>query len=480
MSGACPRCGRRYAADRFAACPVCVLEAEDPPALLGDSLELVEEIGRGGMGSVWKARDLRLGRDVAVKFLRPRTATPDAEARFEREARALAHLRHPGIVAIHGSGRVDGLSYLVMEYVEGRTLASLLPLPVEKAVDVARQLCDALAYAHERGLVHRDVKPENILVDAAGRVTLTDFGIARLRGDEDGAALTSAGQVVGTPQYMAPEALAGSPPSPAMDVFSLGIVLYEMVAGGRPIGDFAPLPIGLDGIVRKALAPDPRQRHASAAALREAILALSGSEGARLAPEERHWMQAVALLLTVATAVGLWAFLVSITPRVMPAGAGEPLTMLASEHLPDGRLVSRARFETGPMLAAVATLALALASYGALRRHWREARVQERRRDDAIATSRGLFACSLAGLVLYGLRLAFEAGGSVWWSPYVPILGGLLEVAAVFLFWLTALEAARTSRPLVREGWLWAGTALALLPPALDLAAFVRDWRPGS
>jgi serine/threonine-protein kinase len=458
---------------------VCLIEAEDPPALLGDSLELSEEIGRGGMGSVWKARDLRLGRDVAVKFLRPRSAAPDAEARFEREARALAHLNHPGIVSIHGVGREEGQSYLVMEHVEGRTLAALVPLPVEKAIDVARQLCDALAYAHERGLVHRDVKPENILVDEAGRVKLTDFGIARLLGSADDGSLTKAGLAVGTPQYMAPEALAGASPSPAMDVFSVGVVLYEMVSGRRPIGDFAALPAGLDRVVRKALAPDPAERHANAGALRADLAALARFDGSGLAPEERQWMQAVALLLTLATAVGLWALLASITPRVIPAGAVEPLTMLARERLPDGRLVSRARFETGPTLAAVAALALALASYGALRRHWREAGIEERRPGQTIPAARGLFVCSLVGLVLYGLRLAFDAGGSAWWSAYVPILGGLIEVAAVFLFWLAALEAARVSRALWREGWLWAGTALALLPPVLDLAAFVRAWRPG-
>jgi len=168
-SAACPRCRRAYPGARLSLCPACLLEAEIPPALLGDSLELVDEIGRGGMGTVWKARHLRLGRTVAVKFLAPELAAqPDFERRLEREARALALLSHPGIVGVHDFGREEGLGYIVMEYVEGAPLSAAIPLPIDRAVVVARQVLEALAYAHRRGVVHRDIKPENILLDAAG------------------------------------------------------------------------------------------------------------------------------------------------------------------------------------------------------------------------------------------------------------------------------------------------------------------------
>src|SRR5687767_12773687 len=132
MTASCPRCGRQYPPHRLGVCPVCLLEADVPPALLGDTLELLEEIGRGGMGSVWKARHLRLDRLVAVKFLDPALASdPEFEMRFEREARALALLSHPGIVAVHDFGRAEGRSFIVMEYVDGRPLSAALPLAVE-------------------------------------------------------------------------------------------------------------------------------------------------------------------------------------------------------------------------------------------------------------------------------------------------------------------------------------------------------------
>src|SRR6185436_13623377 len=144
-----PRCGRRFPTGRVGVCPVCLLDAPLEPARLGESLELIEEIGEGGMGSVWRARHLRLDRTVAVKFLRQDLAAqPDWERRFEREARALALLSHPGIVAIHDFGVEDGRSFIVMEHVLGRPLSEAIPLEAPRAVALARQLCQALAYAH--------------------------------------------------------------------------------------------------------------------------------------------------------------------------------------------------------------------------------------------------------------------------------------------------------------------------------------------
>jgi serine/threonine-protein kinase len=460
------------------ACPVCLLATELEPARLGDSLELLEEIGRGGMGSVWKARHLRLDRTVAVKFLREDLAAqPDWQQRFEREARALALLNHPGIVAVHDFGVADGKTFIVMEHVAGRPLSEAVPLEAPRALALARQLSQALAYAHERGIVHRDIKPQNVLLDAAGNAKLTDFGIARLlhgAPEAASAALTATGGVVGTPRYMAPEALAGAAPDPRMDVFSLGVVLYEMLTGHPPLGELQPLPGGLDAVVRKALAYDPSQRHANGRELAHALEGVAlDSEG--LPEEERDWLRATALLLTLGTAVALWAFVQSVTPKLLAPHEVQPLVMLRAERLADGRAVSRARFETWPTLSAIAALAAAFAGYGQLRRHWRAAGLLQARPDRPVRESRFVFACGALAVSIWLVRKSFAPGAA---SEYVPILGGLLEVVALFLFWSAVLHALRRSRPLAREGWLWLGMLLALIPPAWDLATYVSSWRP--
>lgn len=479
MTSPCPRCGREYPPGRLGVCPVCLLEADVPPALLGDTLELLEEIGRGGMGSVWKARHLRLDRLVAVKFLDPALASdPEFEMRFEREARALALLSHPGIVAVHDFGHAEGRSFIVMEYVDGRPLSAALPLPVEDAVDVARQICDALAYAHAKGVVHRDVKPENILLDGAGNAKVTDFGIARLiHPSGHDWTLTTAGRLVGTPHYMAPEAVAGAPPDPRMDVFSLGMLIYETVRGQRPVGNFSSLPGDLDRIVRRALSPDPGQRQSDAAEMGRDLALLAGATGGALPAHEQPWLHVVALVETLATAVGLWAFLLSVTPRVLSPGDVQPLIMLGGEALPDGRIVSRARFETWPTLAAVAALATGVAAYGLLRRHWRQAGLDRPRPDGPARESRNVLVCGIASVAMYGLHHWLISRGPEWTFAYVPILGGLIELAALFFFWVAILEAWRTSRPLRRDAALWAGVCLALVPPVIDLVLFVRAWQ---
>jgi eukaryotic-like serine/threonine-protein kinase len=470
----CPRCRRRYPAGRVGLCPACLLEAEIPAARLGDALELVDEIGRGGMGTVWKARHLRLGRMVAVKFLAPELAAqPDFERRLEREARALALLNHPGIVGVHDFGREEGLGYIVMEYVEGRPLSEMIPLPVDRAVVVARQVLEALAYAHRRGVVHRDVKPENILLDAAGAVKVTDFGIARLLGPEADAGITAVGRLVGTPRYLAPEALAGAAPDPRMDVFAVGVVLREMVAG--PPGDAAaPVPAALERIVARATAVDPAHRYAGAEEMARDLERFgAGAPADDLLPEERNWLRAVALLQTLATAVALWAFLLSVTPKAVAPGDVQPLIMLRTERLADGRVLSRARFETWPSLAAVAAIAVAVAAHGGLRRHWRDARLERPRPDQPVRESRVVLGLGIASVGVYGLRLLLEDRGFAPAFAYVPILGGVMEIAALFFFWMAILQAWRSSRPLRREWPLWTGAVLALVPPVTDLAGYV-------
>ena len=475
-SAACPRCGRAYPEGRLGLCPACLLDADIPPARLGDSLELLDEIGRGGMGTVWKARHLRLGRTVAVKFLAPELAAqPDFERRLEREARALALLSHPGIVAVHDYGREEGVGYIVMEYVEGAPLSSVIPLPVDRAVVIARRVLEALAYAHRRGVVHRDVKPENILVDAAGAVKVTDFGIARLVSGDADPGITAVGRVAGTPRYLAPEALAGAAPDPRMDVYAVGIVLREMVMGPDP-GE-AAMPPALDRIVSRATAARPEDRYPDADEMARALERFGAGEGAGalddLLPDQRDWLRAAALVLTLATAVALWALLLSVTPKVIAPGEVQPLIMLRNERLPDGRILSRARFETWPTLAALGAIAVAVAVQGALRRHWRDERLERARPDQPLKESRMVLRIGILSVSVYALRVLFEGRGLEWAFAYIPILGGVIEIAVVFLFWMAILQAWRASRPLRREWRLWLGALLALVPPVSDLAAYV-------
>ncbi len=476
MSAPCPRCGLRVPGARLGACPRCLLEAEIPPALLGDAIELREVVGQGGMGTVHRAHHLRLDRPVAVKFLaEPLAAQPEFADRLRREARVLARLRHPGIVDVHDFGEQDGRGYIVMEYVDGQPLSRLLPLPPERARAIALEVLDALACAHAAGLVHRDVKPANVLIDADGRARLTDFGLAR---PLTGWTLTTAGRVAGTPQYMAPELLEGAAPDPRQDVYAMGAMLYEMLAGRPPAGDFAPLPQPFDRIVRKALAPDPSRRHPDAAAMRRDPEDAGQAEPAALPPEEKAWLRAVALVQTLATAVALWAFLVSVTPRVLGPHDVQPLIMLGAQPLPDGRVVSRARFEVWPTLAAVAAVVLALASQGWLRRHLRQAGLEARAPGRPVPAARAVFACGVVAIVVYLVRRLVDPAGGSTASPYVPIVGGLIELTCLYLAWVAFLDARRTGRSLTREVPLWAGLGLALIPPVRDLALYLASWKP--
>ncbi|MFZ0043948.1 MAG: serine/threonine-protein kinase, partial [Solirubrobacteraceae bacterium] len=202
---------------------------------LDDRYELHALIGEGAFGRVYEGRDRRLARPVAVKVIKPWwTEDPDWAATFEREAQLLARVSDPGIVQIYDVGHAAEGLYYVSELVDGENLARRLrrgPLPPWEACDVAAQLCRALAQAHAQRIVHRDVKPANILISARGRVKVGDFGVARLaEGSTEGAAAT----IVGTPKYMAPEQGRGLPTTPATDIYSVGVVLYEMISGRPP------------------------------------------------------------------------------------------------------------------------------------------------------------------------------------------------------------------------------------------------------
>lgn len=209
-------------------------------AELADEYALRGEIGRGGSAIVYLAQDRSLFRDVAIKVVRPRFvgSADEAIARLEREARTVARLQHPGIVTVHAVKRLnDGGLALVMQFVPGRTLKQVIqddgPFPPERAERVLRDIAEALAFAHAHGVVHRDVKPENVFLDAtSGRALLSDFGIAH--STEFDSRLTMDGAAIGTPAYMAPEQIDGAPANARSDLYSLGLVGWEMLTGERP------------------------------------------------------------------------------------------------------------------------------------------------------------------------------------------------------------------------------------------------------
>ena len=335
----CPSCGSTLPADAPAGlCPVCLLKTDpaatwptegpsggpaptitvkpltqgpsaEPASTLtigpaafarvhyfGD-YELLEEIARGGMGVVWKARQSSLNRTVALKMILAGKLASEAEVqRFRREAEAAANLQHPNIVAIHEVGEHEGQHYYSMDYVAGRDLGSLVresgPLPPARAAECVKTLAEAVHFAHQRGTLHRDLKPQNVLIDAAGVPRITDFGLAKFIGRDE--SLTQNGVVMGSPSYMSPEQAAGhlDQVGPHSDVYSLGAVLYELLTGRPPFRAETPaatmrqvmesepaaprklnaaLPPDLETICLKCLEKNPARRYHSARALAEEL-----------------------------------------------------------------------------------------------------------------------------------------------------------------------------------------------------------------
>jgi predicted Ser/Thr protein kinase len=255
-------------------------------------LEVLELVGRGGMGAVYKARQRELDRLVAVKILpREVSGDPAFAERFTREARALARLSHPHIVAVHDIGRTaDGLFYFIMEYVDGVNLRQAIHsggMNPKEALAIVPQICDALQFAHDEGVVHRDIKPENILIDKRGRVKIADFGLAKLLGQSPGdVSLTGTQQVMGTLRYMAPEQMEGTRDvDHRADIYSLGVVFYELLTGELPIGRFAPpskkveIDVRLDEVVLRALEKEPMQRYQHASEVKMEVEAITSGHG---------------------------------------------------------------------------------------------------------------------------------------------------------------------------------------------------------
>jgi eukaryotic-like serine/threonine-protein kinase len=268
-----------------------------PGDLIADRFELEELVGTGGMSSVFRARDRQLDRRVAIKILHEHYAEdPEYLERFRREARAVAKLSHPNIVTVIDRGDDDGRQYIVFEHVEGENLKELVVrsgrLPVRQALELALAVADGLAFAHDRGLVHRDVKPQNVLLSREGEVKVTDFGIARSLHVDHG--VTQTGTVLGTGEYLAPEQASGTPVSPATDVYSLGVVLWELLAGDVPFtGDnFVAVALRhvnepppslrqrrpdvsprLEAAIERALAKDPARRFPSMTAFAKELRA---------------------------------------------------------------------------------------------------------------------------------------------------------------------------------------------------------------
>jgi serine/threonine protein kinase len=258
--------------------------AVDRPTVIG--YDILEELGRGGMGVVYKARHTRLDRLVAIKILPAEVSDEPAFAeRFAREARALAKLNHPHIVSIYDFGQTGEQSYFVMEFVEGANLRQRMRagrLQPQEALQIVARICDALEYAHEEGIVHRDIKPENILLDKKGRVKIADFGLVKLVARKTAQyTLTGPWQVVGTPHYMAPEQMDNVPIlDHRADIYSLGVMLYEMLTGQLPLGRFpppshkAPVDSQFDEVVLRALEREPERRYQRVSEMKVALAVL--------------------------------------------------------------------------------------------------------------------------------------------------------------------------------------------------------------
>jgi len=313
--GLCPRClaamnlGTDTLPDEEASAPQPPLTPEELTPHF-PQLEIIECLGRGGMGVVYKARQKALNRMVALKLLAPeRVRNAQFAERFAREAQALAQLAHPHIVTIHDFGQAGDFFYLLMEYVDGVNVRQAMRgghLTPEQALAIVPPVCEALQYAHEHGIVHRDIKPENLLLDREGRVKIADFGVAKILHSETQDSGLDEMQTAGTPQYMAPEQKDHRATDHRADIYSLGVVLYELLTGELPAEKLQPpssrvrgvqIDVRLDEVVLRALEKEPEMRFQQANELRTRVEEIAGSqEGRPGAAAPRKGGKLVALL----------------------------------------------------------------------------------------------------------------------------------------------------------------------------------------
>ncbi len=321
---------------------------------IGSRYKVVKLLGRGGMGAVYLCRDEELQRDVALKVIRPEIAAdPDVLDRFKREIQLSSRVTHRNVLRVYDLGEADGVRFLTMQFVQGEDLSSLLKrsgaFPVARLTYLFRQICEGLAAAHDEGVVHRDLKPQNIMVDAADHVYLTDFGLAKNLG---GTAMTELGAVMGTPAYMSPEQVRGEAVDKRADVYSLGVILYEMASGAtpfsggsvyevmmrrlttapKPITDLNPsIPAYLRKIMERCLAVDPAARYQTAHEVLADLNTTTFSTNVRFEVQRRRWIPlAAAACLVVALGVAGAAWLSKRKPKA-PAAAGPARSVLIAD-----------------------------------------------------------------------------------------------------------------------------------------------------
>jgi len=417
----CPHCSHPFEPDLVQGlCPACLLReglAEDTAGASGThpfdlpsseelgrrfpQLEIIEFVGRGGMGAVYKARQKSLERVVALKVL-PLDIGRDAAfaERFTREAKALAKLNHPNIVTLYEFGQAEGCFFLLMEFVDGVNLRQLLEterMTSREALAMVPQVCDALQYAHDQGVVHRDIKPANILLDRRGHVKIADFGLARLRGKQEADARTASasaeegtrtGQVLGTPRYMAPEqSVRPGAVDHRADIYSLGVVIYQMLTGELPEEEWAPpstkvqIDVRLDDVVLRALQRDPQRRYQHVSDVRTELATITetprDAAGILRGPgneRPRHWKLSIgliAILLVSIIGVAVYAYLPnsqspvtlpgttpsSVRPSVTTATSGESPGATSEKVKPaPARPVSEPRQDEAKMPAHLPSL----------------------------------------------------------------------------------------------------------------------------
>jgi tRNA A-37 threonylcarbamoyl transferase component Bud32 len=481
----CPRCSQELPEDAPAGlCPACLLQegregsrksgpaemtvlvsgfvAPDPADLQRHfpQLDIQELLGRGGMGAVYKARQVQLGRDVAVKILPPEVGRDPAFAeRFMREARALAQLHHQNIVSVYDFGRSGDLYYFIMEYVEGASLRELIrdgKLTPQQALGIVPQVCEALQFAHDEGVVHRDIKPENILVDTRGRVKIADFGLAKLLGKRaEPVSLTRTNQSMGTLHYMAPEQMQGAASvDHRADIYSLGVVLYEMLTGELPIGRFevpskkVHVDLRLDEVVLRTLDSRPERRYQHASDLKteiETICGISPFARQQIFGKEFKSKTMIAGIPLVHIAFG-------IDPATGKKRVAKGI--IAIGNVAVGALAFGGIASGG---IAVGGLAAGLMSFGGL----------------AISMFLAVGGLALGGVSFGGMSIGVISfgGGAVGLYAFGGAAFGLHALGGN----VNDPEALRFFSPWAENWWVWL-TAVSLLSPVICIAIWIVVW----